>query len=263
MATNILYLREFNKILVKYGCYNILENFYAEGIVDKSDVISLYQDENADEQKKWTDGYCLVDLAENLNRIKKDHSYIDNSTMQRLAKCNYAIKKSNEQTGEANWIYLVNDDALAEQLINFAKEKKSNIDYIEHDKQVVNLAGFATYLNRKWIDGIEIYDLLGSGILSASELVELFEMLDASIQEEWTGVYYLLSNKKDEVKANIRNKIPFDYPPYVLKKSADDTLKQGKYFLKAYNNNALLVFFDDKEFQMFLWDRLLACSLKW
>lgn len=34
MATNILYLREFNKILVKYGCYNILENFYAEGIVD-------------------------------------------------------------------------------------------------------------------------------------------------------------------------------------------------------------------------------------
>ena len=44
--------------------------------------------------------------------------------MQRLAKCNYAIKKSNEQTGEANWIYLVNDDALAEQLINFAKEKQ-------------------------------------------------------------------------------------------------------------------------------------------
>ena len=72
--------------------------------------------------------------------------------MQKLEKCNYAIKKSNEQTGEANWIYLTNDDALAEQLINFAKEKKSNIDYIEHDKQVVNLAGFATYLNRelKW-----------------------------------------------------------------------------------------------------------------
>ena len=90
----------------------------------KSDVISLYQSENADEQKKWTDGYCLVDLAENLNRIKKDHSYIDNSTMQKLEKCNYAIKKSNEQTGEANWIYLTNDDALAEQLINFAKEKQ-------------------------------------------------------------------------------------------------------------------------------------------
>ena len=120
--------------------------------LNKSDVISLFKAENADEQKKWTDGYCLVDLAENLNRIKKDHSYIDNSTMQKLEKCNYAIKKSNEQTGEANWIYLVNDDALAEQLINFAKEKKSNIDYIEHDKQVVNLAGFATYLNRelKW-----------------------------------------------------------------------------------------------------------------
>ena len=143
---------------------------------------------------------------------------------------------------------------------NGSKEEKAEVK--QPEAECTWHTHYYTFFIAEWIDGIEIYDLLDYGILSASELVELFEMLDASIQEEWTGVYYLLSNK-DEVKANIRNKIPFDYPPYVLKKSADDTLKQGKYFLKAYNNNVLLVFFDDKEFQMFLWDRLLACSLKW